>query len=308
MITTPCPGLNIALGGHIEGGLTSGVTVMAGPSKNFKSGFCLFLASIYLNKYPDAVCMFYDSEFGMPRAYFDQFSIDPNRVLHNPITDIEQLTQDVVKQLDNLKRGDRVIFVIDSVGNIPSKKELADTLDAKSVTDMTRAKAIKSFFRMTTGLVGMKDIPFLVVNHTYREIGTMFPKEIMSGGTGIYYSADTIWFLGRRQEKDGGELTGFNFVINVEKSRFTKEKSQIPINVSFEDGLQKWAGLFDIAIELGFIDKQAAGWYTLKNDTAKFRRSAVEYDDGFWGKVIDDAFREAVKLKYKLNYKGEEKC
>ncbi len=34
----------------------------------------------------------------------------------------------------------------------------------------------------------------VVVNHTYKEIG-MFPKDIVGGGTGSYYSAFFYWLL-----------------------------------------------------------------------------------------------------------------
>ena len=88
----------------------------------------------------------------------------------------------------------------------------------------------------------MKDIPLLAVNHTYQEIG-LFPKQIVSGGTGITYSADNVWIIGRQQDKVGTEIQGYHFVINVEKSRFVREKSKIPISVSWEGGIEKWSGL-----------------------------------------------------------------
>ena len=91
------------------------------------------------------------------------------------------------------------MIVIDSIGNLASKKEVEDALDQKSVADMSRAKQIKSLFRMVTPHLTLKDIPTVVVNHTYKEIG-MFPKDIVGGGTGSYYSADNIYILGRQQE------------------------------------------------------------------------------------------------------------
>ena len=45
--------------------------------------------------------LFYDSEFGSPQSYFEAFGIDTNRVLHTPITDVEQLKFDLVGQLDH---------------------------------------------------------------------------------------------------------------------------------------------------------------------------------------------------------------
>jgi hypothetical protein len=192
--------VNAALSGRIDGGLSSGLTVLAGPSKHFKTSFALLMAAAYLKQHPDAIMLFYDSEFGSPQSYFESFNIDTNRVLHTPITDVEKLKFDLVNQLESIERGDKVVVVIDSIGNLASKKELEDAINEKSVADMTRAKALKGLFRMVTPYLSMKNIPLLAVNHTYQEIG-LFPKAIVSGGTGIMYSADNVWILGRQQDK-----------------------------------------------------------------------------------------------------------
>ena len=206
MIPTDVPMLNVALSGSLEGGLAPGLTVLAGPSKHFKSSFALKIASAYMKQYPEAVMLFYDSEFGSPQEYFQNFDIDTERVLHTPVTNVEELKFDLINQLEQLERDDKVIIIIDSIGNIASKKELDDALNEKSVADMSRAKALKGLFRMCTPHLTMKDIPMLAINHTYKEIG-LFPKAVVSGGTGIYYSADNIWIIGRRQNKVGTEVT-----------------------------------------------------------------------------------------------------
>jgi len=264
MIPTAVPAINIALSGKLDGGLTPGLTMWAGPSKHFKTAFSLLMAKSYMDKYEDAALLFYDSEFGTPQSYFDSFGIDTDRVLHTPLTDIEQLKFDVMKQLTELERGEHLIIVIDSIGNLASKKEVEDALSEKSVADMSRAKQVKSLFRMVTPHLSLKDIPMIVVNHTYMEIG-MFPKAIVGGGTGSYYSADNIFILGRQQEKEGTEITGYNFIINVEKSRYVKEKSKIPVSVSFDGGISKWSGLLDIALESKHVVKPSNGWYSKVN-------------------------------------------
>ena len=63
-----------------------------------------------------------------------------DRVLHTPITNVEELKFDLIKQFEELDRDDNVIVVIDSIGNLASKKELEDALSEKSVADMSRAK------------------------------------------------------------------------------------------------------------------------------------------------------------------------
>ena len=305
MIPTSVPIVNVALSGKLDGGLTPGLTMWAGPSKHFKTAFSLLMAKSYLEKYEDSALLFYDSEFGTPQSYFDSFNIDKNRVFHTPITDVEQLKFDIMGQLQNLDRNDRVIIVVDSIGNLASKKEVEDALEGKSVADMSRAKQIKSLFRMVTPHLTLKDIPMIVVNHTYKEIG-MFPKDIVGGGTGSYYSADNIFIIGRQQEKDGTEITGYNFIINVEKSRYVKEKSKIPVSVSFDGGISKWSGLLDLALESGHVVKPSNGWYSKVNtetgeiEEKKYREKDTNSSE-FWLTIVKQkSFRDFVENKYRV--------
>ena len=131
MAPTPVPIINVALSGRIDGGLVPGLLMLAGPSKHFKSAFALLMAAAYQKKYDDAVILFYDSEFGTPQAYFESFGIDMDRVVHTPITYIEELKFDITNQLKNIDKGDRVCIVIDSIGNLASKKEVEDALNEK---------------------------------------------------------------------------------------------------------------------------------------------------------------------------------
>jgi RecA/RadA recombinase len=305
MIPTSVPIINVALSGRLDGGLTPGLTMWAGPSKHFKTAFSLLMAKSYLDKYNDAALLFYDSEFGTPQSYFDSFGIDTDRVLHTPLTDIEQLKFDIMQQLTNLERGDRLIIVIDSIGNLASKKEVEDALEGKSVADMSRAKQVKSLFRMVTPHLTMKDVPMIVVNHTYKEIG-MFPKDIVGGGTGSYYSADNIFIIGRQQEKEGTEVVGYNFIINVEKSRYVKEKSKIPVTVSFDGGVSRWSGLLDLALDSGLVVKPTNGWYsrvdvsTGEIESKKYRIKETDTKD-FWMPIITSKkFQDYVTDKYQI--------
>ena len=260
-IPTAIPAMNIALSGSLNGGFLPGITLWCGPSKHGKSLFSLIMAKAYMDKYPDAVMIFYDCEFGMPEAYFKALDIDMSRVLHVPIMNMEEFKFDIMQQLQGLTRGDHAVIVVDSLGNLASKKEMEDALEGKSVADMSRAKQMKSIFRMVTPYLNHLDIPLIGVNHIYMEQG-LYPKAIVSGGSGIYLSADNIFIMGRQQDKGADGLEGFNFVINVEKSRHTREKSKIPINVRYDSGISKWSGLLEIALDSGTVIKPSNGWYS----------------------------------------------
>ena len=305
MVATSVPMINVALSGSVDGGLAPGLTVLAGPSKHFKTSFGLIMAAAYLKKHKDAVLLFYDSEFGSPQAYFEQYEIDTSRVLHTPITNVEELKFDLIGQLENIERKDKVVIMIDSVGNLASKKELEDAINEKSVADMSRAKALKGLFRMTTPYLNMRDIPLIAVNHTYMEIG-LFPKAVVSGGTGIYYSADNIWILGRQQDKVGTEIKGYHFVINVEKSRYVKEKSKIPISVSWDGGVQSYSGLLDVALSGNYVAKPSNGWYCRVDRTTgelvdpKVREKDT-LDPGFWEPIFAETdFKNYIQSKFAI--------
>ena len=304
MIPTTVPAINVALSGRLDGGLTPGITMWAGPSKHFKTAFSLLMAKSYMDKYEDAALLFYDSEFGTPQSYFDSFGIDTSRVIHTPLTNVEELKFDIMQQLQGVDRGDHLIIVIDSIGNLASKKEVEDALDGKSVGDMTRAKQMKSLFRMITPHLNLKDIPLVVVNHTYMEIG-LYPKAIVGGGTGSYYSADNIFILGRQQEKEGTEVIGYNFIINVEKSRYVKEKSKIPVTVYHDGGISRWSGLLDIGLESGHVVKPSNGWYSKVDEDGvvedkKYRIKDTDTKE-FWLPILKQkTFYEFVKSKYQV--------
>ena len=141
----------------------------------------------------------------------------------------------------------------------------------------------------------------LVVNHTYKEIG-LYPKDIMGGGTGLMNNSDTVWFMGRQQDKDGTELQGYNFIINVEKSRFVKEKSRIPISVKFDGGIETYSGLLESAIESGHVTKPLVGWYLKTGDTKKVREADTLTAE-FWKEIlVDQSFREFIRKKYEVAY------
>jgi hypothetical protein len=134
----------------------------------------------------------------------------------------------------------------------------------------------------------------------------MFPKDIVGGGTGSYYSADNIFIIGRQQEKEGTEIVGYNFIINVEKSRYVKEKSKIPVTVSFNGGISKWSGLLDVALESGHVIKPSNGWYSKVDkdsgeiEEKKYREKDTDTKE-FWLPILNQkSFRDFIETKYRV--------
>lgn len=306
-IVTDLPILNVAFSGMLDGGLTSGLTVLAGASKSFKTLLGLYCMKAYLDKYPDGIAILYDSEFGITPEYLESNGIDTDRVLHIPIEHIEQLKFDIVNRLGEISKDDHVFILIDSVGNLASKKEVEDAEKESSAADMTRAKQLKSLFRIITPTLTIKDIPCLAVNHIYMT-QEMFSKPVVSGGTGIYYSANTIFIITKSQEKTADGVVGWHYHINIEKSRFVREKVRMSFTVTYKEGINRYSSLFDLALESGHITKASTqGWYNLVDmETGevlepKRRAKDLETDKDFLeGLLVDAKFKEFVKEKFQL--------
>lgn len=258
------PVINLMFSGDFSGAISYGTTMFVGDSRTYKSNFCLKIVSEFMAKYPDSICIFVDTEFGASSAYFGTFNIDTERVVHVPITNIEQMSFQLNQMLDEVTDGEKVIVFIDSISQAASKKEAVDALDGNSVTDMTRAKSLNSFWRVINPIINLKKIPLLAINSYYDSITDKYAEKQIKGGKQGFLSSDNIFFITRSKERDEDkDLMGFTFNYKALKSRFVRENSVFPLRVTFEGGIDKYSGMFELMKEGGFIEMPINGWYNL---------------------------------------------
>ena len=138
-------------------------------------------------------------------------------------------------------------------------------------------------------------------NHQY-----VLENGVVTHNTGIYYSANNIFIIGRNQEKDGTETIGYNFVINVEKSRYVREKSKIELTVLFDGGISRWSGLLAMALESKHVVKPSNGWYSKLDPTTgvveekKYREKDTNNKEFWMSILMDNTFQRWVEENYKL--------
>lgn len=289
MIPTRVPVINLAFSGSLHGGVTPGLHILAGASKSFKSMLGLVIAKAFQDKYEDGVVLFYDCEFGITEAYLKSNGIDTSRMIHLPVMNIEELKFDLSKKLnEELQPNDHVMILVDSLGNLASVKEVEDAKEEKSVADMSRAKSLKSLFRIVTPHLTTKKIPMIAINHTYASMDK-YSGPTVSGGSGITYSSNSIFIIGKRKIREGTDLVGHTFILNAEKSRYIKEKSAIPFDVTYDGGIDTYSGLLDIAIATKHVLSPKMGWYTrvgVEGDK-NWRRKESNTPE-FWDPLLND--------------------
>lgn len=301
---TEIPMMNVAFSGNLDGGMKPGILMIAGDSKHFKTGFMLECAKGFQNKHPDGVILFYDSERGAPISYFETRNINMDMILHCPIRNIEELKFDILPQLQMMEaEGVPVMVMVDSIGMLPSKKEVENAENENSAADMTRARELNSLMRIITPYVTFNDIPVVLINHAYDTMDNSHEK-VISGGKKVYLAADDIWIIGRQKDGSGADIKGFNFTINIEKSRNCKEKTKIDINSTFERGINRYSGLLENAAALGYA--QIGAWCKIIDfDTGEmmtgYRKADILEETEWFSRLLaDPRFRAHIAEKYTL--------
>lgn len=252
---------NYVLNAQISGSLFKGVPanrgiVFAGESGTGKT----FLS---LNVVREAQKMGYyviygDSEASVDEDLLVKFGVDPKRVRYQPLKTalgVRHFVSNLCSTLrEQKKKGmdvPKLMFVIDSLGNLATEKELADAQSGSDKRDMTKQQNLRSMFRVITTDLAEFKIPLIMTNHTYAAVGSYVPMQIVSGGGGAIYNASIILMLSKaglkaentaEAEEAAGSKMGIIVTSKPFKNRFAKP---IPIkfHISFFKGMNPYVGL-----------------------------------------------------------------
>lgn len=131
---------------------------------------------------------------------------------------------------------------------------------------------------------------------------------VVTHNTGVTYSANQIYIIGRSQEKTSEGVTGWNFTMKAEKSRFVKEKSQFTFQVMYDGGMNEFSGLLELALESGHVVKTGHYYQAVDVETGEIVGKKLREKDTntreFWSPIVtNDAFNEYVKTKFMLTSK-----
>ena len=255
--------LNALLSGIIHGGIPDNrVTAIAGEQATGKTFYAIGIAKHFLDANPEGAVFYFDSEAAATGDLFKNRGLDADRVWHFPVDTIEEFRTQIIRILDNLlkcKEEERkpLLIVLDSLGMLASSKELKDALADNQVRDMTKTQSIKSVFRIITSKLGKLKVPMIVTNHTYKTMNPYGEQSDMGGGSGLKYAASTIMYLSKSKEKDGTDVIGNIIKVKANKSRFTKENSQVATRLFFDArGLDKYYGLLELGEKYGVFTRK----------------------------------------------------
>jgi RecA/RadA recombinase len=294
---------NALLSGSIHGGIPSNkITAIAGESSTGKTFFCLSIVKHYLDSNPDAGVIYFESESAITKQMIEDRGIDSSRMIIVPVVTVQEFRTQSIRILDKLleqKAKDRqpLMFVLDSLGNLSTTKEIEDSSEGKETRDMTRSQVIKSVFRVLTLKLGKVGVPMLVTNHTYDVVGAYVPTKEMGGGSGLKYAASTIIHLTKSKEKDGTEIVGNIIKCKAQKSRFTKENSIAETRLFYDTGLDPYYGLLELGEKHGIFSK-SAGRYEI-NGVKTYAKTILNDPDKYFTPEIMEKLDVAAAKEFR---------
>jgi len=257
---------SLALNGLLTGDITEGIPnnktiVFAGMEGCGKT----YLVLECVKNAIDAgyIVCYFDSENAVDKDMLTERGIDVKKVMYFPVATVEEVRDQIVtivNEYNNTKENKpKVMLILDSLGNLSTTKEIADIEGGKSKQDMTRARGIKSIFRVLSNKLARAKIPFLITNHVYEVVGSFFPQKAQSGGSGPKYAASIIITITKSKAKDkAGNVCGIYMKCKTYKNRFCKPETSVKIYLDFAIGLNKYYGLQEFGDPL--LSKATRGW------------------------------------------------
>ena len=132
--------------------------------------------------------IFYDSENAVDKELVEKFGIDSSKFRYEPCNTVQDFRSSVTSLTDLLiekkNKGlelPKILIALDSAGNLATQKEIDDAKSGSDKADMTRAKLLKSTFRILMTKLGICKIPFIFTNHSY-QTQDLFSRAVQGGG------------------------------------------------------------------------------------------------------------------------------
>jgi len=299
---------NALVSGSIYGGVPGNkITAIAGESSTGKTFFCLGIVQHFLQSNPDAGVIYFESESAISRSMIEDRGIPSDRMMIVPVTTVQEFRTQSIRILDKYLEQPEdsrqpLMFVLDSLGMLSTSKEVEDTEAGKDTRDMTRAQVVKSIFRVLTLKLGKANVPMLVTNHTYDVVGSYVPMKEMGGGSGLKYAASTIIYLSKKKEKDGTEVVGNIIKCKAQKSRLTKENSEVETHLYYDRGLDRYYGLLELGIKYGVFQRN--GTRIKFGETSVYPKSVLADPDKYFTEEVMQALDECAAMEFKYGHEA----
>ena len=290
-ISTGSYNLNRIISGSLFKGIAEKrVTALIGEEAVGKSLFALCVIREAQKK--DYICVVFDTEGALTPEFAENSGIDLDKLIYKQISTIEQFRRDTLKliQWKNEKFGSKkkMLVILDSYGGLTAQKFINDVDGGKDTMDMgIFAKIAKATFKMIGALMAPHNVTLIYTNHITTDSSGYVLKQVQTGGMAARYYPSTVVMLKKKMLKDGDDITGVHIKAQTTKSRIVPAYQSANIYLRWDSGLDPTAGLFDIAMDMGFFEQatkekdgvieEVKGWYRIPGQSKNQRKDDLKH-------------------------------
>ena len=303
---TGCYVLNALVSGHLRGGFPEArMSLLAAESSTGKTYIALQTAAL-AQKAGKQIVIF-DSEFAIDHEFATNLGLDTSKIIYFPVKTIEQCKNAVYKFLSNvfdLGLMGQFFIIIDSLGAMISEMDYKRMEKNSTSKDMgSYSQSMKALIKACNNLAGQTQTTIICTNHIYDDPSAMFTQLVkpMPGGKIVRYLPTTIVQLSANNVKakdsdrkiDEEAVGGSHGEVGIEvrglgvKNRICKPFNQAYMYISFENGLSKYYGLMDLALELGALKNVGGRIRDMETDEFYGFSKDIQFDAKFWEGFID---------------------
>jgi recombination protein RecA len=318
-ISTGCYALNRILSGSYYKGVAHGrLTGLVGLPGVGKTYVC---KSVIREAQKEGYgVIIYDTENAYAKDDLERSGIDPAQIAYPSVNTINEWKTDIHNMLPALHAENpdqKWLVVTDSLANLLTEKEIADTEEGGTAQDMgLRAKQYAAASRILQKTIAQNNAAMLITNHSYEKVAqnpNVPPVEIPKGGNGFIYMVSYMVGIKKYAIKDEQKniidnstekiKIGNRMVFTTMKNRFVPEGMTAEAFINFREGLLPYHGLLEDAVRHGFIEKAGNRWNIKHSGKSVWTKDL--YTDEVWTSIIP-ALDAKVKDELRYSSYGEE--
>lgn len=281
-ISTPTYDLNRILSGSLYTGVVSRThTLLVGPEASGKSSFmCINIAEAQRLGYTPIII---DAEGAWTPDFCARWGINPERTIIIATPWVEDIMVELAKIIN--EGWQKMAIVLDSIGALESFKMIEDGEKGDVKADQGGLqKKIKRLLKMIVDITKRQDSISFSAGHYYGNPSGYGDPEQIGGGKYPRLAADYIVTLKKSaiyefpgaKAADRGKVLGTRIYAATIKNRYYPPFQEAVVEIEYTKGVNKLAGLVDVAIDLGLITVGGA-WYTIPSLDKKVQGEANLY-------------------------------
>lgn len=295
---------NKIISGSFLKGIPQGrITAFAGPSGAGKSFNVVNLMREAQHEGCHVVAI--DSENALDDDFVSKLGVDTAEDQYSyfgvsTVSECKKIVSSVMTSYleDNKKHdpdAEKVLIAIDSLTMLMTDAELEQFKKGESRGDMgQKNKQLKAMLQSFTNSIKGTNVIIVLTSQVYaNQDFPMNGKPQFIFPAAVEYCCSQIIMVTKLNLKDKTtkEISGVRMKCVGQKTRFCKPNSSITMMVPYEEGMNPYSGLLEIAVGLEVVSKNGA-WYTHESTGNKFQEAKFD-------KYAEDVLQECEKLSVK---------